>query len=74
MTDEIARSMQDYDGPVVMSITSEVGETRIALCQNGHWVAFSGDVLDRIVQGRKDFETMTSLEPRLAVARAGGQQ
>lgn len=74
MTDEIARSMQDYDGNVVTSITAEAGETRVAICQNGHWVTFSGGVLDQIAQARADFETMTSLEPRIAVARAGGQQ
>lgn len=73
MTDEIARSFKDYDGKVVTSITAEAGEIRIAICQDGQWVTFSADVLDRIVQARTDFEEMTNREPRLAVARAGGQ-
>lgn len=73
MTDEIADTFDAYDGPVIVSVSSEIGETRIALHQNGKWITFSGEVLDRIMKARADFEVMANISLRLFVARCGGE-
>lgn len=67
----IERKFPDYDGDVIVVVTSEIGETRIALLQDGRWVGFSGEVLDQIAKARVDFENMTSREQRVFAA---GQQ
>lgn len=67
----IERKFEDYDGDVIVVVSAEIGETRIAVFQDHKWVSFSGEVLDQIAKARADFENMTSREQRIFAA---GQQ
>lgn len=65
----LERKLSDYNGPVITSLSKEINETRISLHQDGRWVSFSSEALDRIVEARDDFNTLANRDTRLAVAR-----